>query len=423
MVYRFLMYLSCFAPLTGIWLMERGEFGRSIDEFGYPNGATLAFIFYLLVCFGVIVLVTRGTFFSNRVEGESLGARGVNDVDFSPLGTRSLFLMLLFLLFTVFFMGGHTVLSGSIGKGEFRSNLGGQGAIGYLILKYYAPAVFAFACIKFSRSQKLVKDRLLLAAIAGCLVLLAMSWGFKSGGILALLPGGVVIFWDAKPAKVLLFAVGSGFFLIFSYWFFDAHANFDLLNALEFLFVRLTILQGDVAWKMWDLYASNAEFPNYFVTLLPAVGDRLFSLLTGITIEQPYEWVMTHFGLLLTNLAGYPIHGILAGHNVTGTPFSEGIIAGGFVGIGVFGMLAGAVIGIVYLVLRHALAHGHDKIAATVACYSIMGVMAWIIGGSIVSLFHVSVIFGVLTNVLLLYFLEHPPMRFNFKVKHGRHYM
>jgi hypothetical protein len=421
MIYRFLIYIATLGPFIGVLIMDNGGYGTSINQLGHENGATSAFLLYLILFFAVVLFVTntKRVFFNFQIKSESHYSIP-EDRNFFPMGILCLAVMCVFTAFTLFSMGGWDVLLGRVGKGHFRVSLGDFGPVGYLILKYYAPGVFAFACLKFLRSDKNRTDKILLALIACMLILLSFGWGFKSGAILALLPALILIFWTSSLLYAIVFGIFSLLLLIFTYWLFDStNIDFEFSRALIFMFERLTVMQGDVPWKIWDLYSSDFAFPDYKNTLLPVLGDRVFSAFTGITIEQPYEWIMAHFGLMLTYLTGYPIAGIIAGHNITGTPFSEGLIAAGFVGMILFSLISGFAVGLVYLVLDHVIRAGSDKVAAAIACYSVMAVIAWVLGGGILSMVHISVIFGVLTTIAFLHMLE-LAVKFKYRFDNGK---
>ena len=141
------------------------------------------------------------------------------------------------------------------------------------------------------------------------------------------------------------------------------------------------------------------------MTLGVAVGDRLFSVITGITRDDAELWVTSHYGSLLTYTVGYPIEGIEAGHSVTGTPFSEALFALGIAGIPVFGLLAGIVTGVVYKRIARAMAEGRPMSAALWSNYFVWFVFAWLNAGDMAQLFHVSAIIGAVAAKLMLSFM------------------
>src|SRR5207247_11097761 len=107
-------------------------------------------------------------------------------------------------------------------------------------------------------------------------------------------------------------------------WVADA-ADSSLGGAVTFLGIRATVLQGDVAWYIWDMYEDKQELPPYFLNLYAAIGDSLFSLFSGIQRSDYPRWVKYNYDPLLTATAGVPLAEILFwAHNVNRQRFMRG---------------------------------------------------------------------------------------------------
>jgi membrane protein implicated in regulation of membrane protease activity len=105
---------------------------------------------------------------------------------------------------------------------------------------------------------------------------------------------------------------------------------------------------------------------------------------------------------MITHLSGYSHETIMAGHNNTATVFSEGLIAGGLVGLFGFAVLAGLIIQALYRFIDNRL-RANDFIAASIgASYMIMGLMAWLIGGGITAIVHLSIFVAFVWTFILL---------------------
>lgn len=398
---RLMLFFVLFTPLLGIIQVENGAYAANVAEWGHANGASYAFIAYSLCAIAGAWIWTRGEFFRRPplivFPLSRTKARIANRCIAIALVVNGLFCALTLLLF-----GGLSVLLGEVGKGDFRSSLGGLGAFAYLTLKWLAPSTFALACAQYVFAGRPTASRKLLVALGLLTFLIGMSWGFKSSGLLVLLPGFVILLWRATLRSVVVYTASSMFVLLAAFMFFDTVEGSAYESALQFLVARLTVFQGDVSWYLWGQWIDGASFPGYAVTLSVAIGDQLFTLLSGISRDDGERWILVHYGSLLTYVVGYPIEGIQAGHSVTGTPFSEGLIAMGAPGILVFGVLAGVVSGFLYGRIASAMRRQRAIPLALWSNYSVWCAFAWLNGGEIVQLFHISVIVGAMAAWTLL---------------------
>lgn len=391
---RLMVLFVIVTPLAGIVQLENGAFGANVNVFGYPNGATLAFLVYSAFLLAGAWWSSGGRMF--RGADHALPGAVVSPVAAARLLQATLAVSILLALSMVFALGGAEVLTGDVGKGEFRSTLGGLGALAYLIVKWIAPATFALACATYVTAGRPRRLRPLLLAGLLTTFVTGLAWGFKSSGLLVVLPGFVVLLWQASMRRAILYAGLAVAVIALSFVWFDTIDDTAYSSALEFLVARLTVFQGDVCWYIWDRWRSGEPLPDYARTLLVAMGDQLFSLITGITRADSERWVLSHFGSLLTYTVGYPIEGIEAGHSVTGTPFSEGLIAAGWVGIPLFGFGAGLISGFVFRRIDRALKRSRILSAALWSNYSVWCLFAWLNGGEIVQMFHISTLVGAL---------------------------
>jgi hypothetical protein len=398
MPFRYIVIFCFMAPLVGIMQMEAGTYGGSVLQKGHENNATLAFGVGILAFALAIVLLRE----LRPLRFSWLAPRPApipNDRIWI-LATASLVAMA---LFTLFVSGGISVLLRTIGRGDFRSGLGDSGAISYLILKYYSPAIMAYLALIYSRRPWY--DAVIPLAVPAIVVaVIALSFGFKSGVVLAFLPAVVVYFWRVPDWLVIPLAAAAFGGIYLGYSFFDGLSNPAVI--LDRLFYRLTVLQGDVAWKIWDLHASGEYLPNYLASVPAIFGDRVFTLATGIDRSMELDWVTTHFGLLTTYLSGYPIYVIMAGHNNTATIFSEGVLIGGLSGVIAISALAGVLTAALYSFIQVCL-HRHRYVEASLASsYFVFALMAWLLGGGITAILHISILVGLVTGYVLLKIIE-----------------
>jgi hypothetical protein len=399
---RLMLWFVLITPFAGIVQVENGSYGPSVNRWGHSNGAWLAFLVYAAFLLLAAHVASGGWIFRRLVAADpprltvtSLELRRFMVVALTINATLVALMLVAF--------GGLSVLSGDVGKGEFRASLGGLGAVAYLTLKWLAPSTFAMGCALHVFSGRPRRSRWMVFLLGFLTFVIGVAWGFKTSGILALVPGITVLFWHSHVRKLFWLGCFSLVAIVLAALAFDFAPGSGLEAVFTFLWARLTVWQGDVAWHIWDMWRDGEAFPNYWVTPLVAVGDQLYSALTGLTRDSGEQWVMTHFGAMLTYLAGNPIdHIIYDGHNVTGTPFSEGVIALGAAGIPVFGTLAGLVCGFVFRKINGAIQTGRPLASALWSNYFCWCVFAWLNGGDIVQLFHISVIVGAIAAWLML---------------------
>lgn len=398
MPFRYVVAFCFVAPLIGIMQMEAGGYGGSVLQAGHANGATVAFGIGF-VAFLVTVAITNELRIFSFVGLKQLPVLRPSSRTWI-IATVSLVAMA---LFTLFASGGINVMLRSVGRGDFRAGLGNTGAISYLILKYYSPAVLAYLALLYSRRPWY--DALIPLGLPAIVVaIIALSFGFKSGVVLAFLPAAVIYFWRTSSWWVIPLAALALALIYGGYRFFEGLSDPSVI--LDRLFYRVTVLQGDVAWKIWDLHARGESLPSYFASVPGIFGDRLFTLASGIDRSDSLAWVVTHFGLLTTYLSGYPVHDIMAGHNNTATIFSEGVLMGGLSGVLAISMLAGLLTTALYRFIEACLLKHRYAEAALAASYFVFGLMAWLLGGGITAILHMSILVGLASGYVLLKFIE-----------------
>ncbi len=365
--------------------MENGAFGGSIGREGSPNGATWAFLIYVGVALLTMRLASRSDIFRKfgRIESRTL-------INPNRVNVRAFLLMFLMLMFVLFGIGGIDNYRATTNSGEFRASLGPIGGlIGGIVLKYVAPSLFAFALMTNIVWDKRRVRSFVVLSLGVMMALIGGAFGFKSSFVSAILPAAILYYW--RSSKLVLIPLGmiATCVILFGYLYFTTIT--DLGIAFSKMVDRLFILQGDVAWLIWDMYQKGDPLPSYSNTLLPIAGDRIASLLTGITRDNQYQWVMGHFSLMITHLSGYSVETILGGHNNTATVFSEGILAAGLFGVVTFALLAGVIVSLNYYFIQNKLTANDFASAAIGASYFVNGVMAWLIAGGVQVVIHISI--------------------------------
>jgi hypothetical protein len=412
MIYILVILFSIFAPLAGAIGMENGSYSLTASEYGYRVGAIEAYCMYSVVIgLTIYVLKYREDLFGYKADFRPPSFFVAGEATRPQARLELLLLLVLGAVFAyhnVVLAGGWRVIRGLTERGEFRTELGAYGASAYLIIKCYAPVILAYACIVSFRSGDAVLY--LLAFLIFILsALCSISFGYKASIVLLITPALTILFWKPRLLTLILFPSLGLALIIGGYFVFGidkvgsaAAPELSKNGLIEQLTYRIFVLQGELPWKIWGAYVQGHDMPSYFETVKSLFGGRVGRLLLGTAPQTPEQIVASNFGMVTTHFAGYPIEGVLTGHNSTATAFSEGVIAGGITGVVAFSVFAGAVIYVVYQAIDVSLKKRNYVLASVFAVYSIFGVMSWLIGGGISTLLHISVIFGFLTSIGML---------------------
>jgi hypothetical protein len=394
-MYKYLVAFVLITPWIGLFLLEDGEYGATIGMYGQPNGATLAYGCYA-VTVALVAWMARGRP-SRAGSPLQIDTRKI-DLRLQVFGTNLLLVNAGFLVLFLFGFGAIQVWAGAVGKGQFRTELGSFGAFPNLMTKFILPALMAYATALFRRSSKSTRLRWLLGANFALLFVIGASWGFKSTAMVVLLPALLLIYWRITIFQLVRLVLIFVLTIIAFFYQYDADVE-TYAEVHTFLLTRITVIQGDVSWLVWDKYINNEEFPAYVPTLIAVVGDNVLTLF-GLSRSDFYKWMLFHYDLMITYIAGVPLDQIADGHSITATPFSEGLVAGGAGGVAFFALLGGLLVGRMYAFIERALRRGHEERAAVGASYFCFYIFAWLNGGAVVQLFHISVWIALLATVL-----------------------
>lgn len=303
--------------------------------------------------------------------------------------------------FVLFVAGGVETIQGLHGSGDFRVSLNAlTGVPSYLILKCYAPATFAYVALTSADRGRLWSQSTVVAA--ALLILIALSFGYKTGIILAMLPAVTLLCWNASRRTLFRLGVAAFCMIVAAY---ILMAGDDLNTALDAIYSRVFLSHGGVPWKVWEAYVTGGDLPGYIQTLPSIFSDRLYVALTGVTASDQYAWVQAHFNLMMTSFSapGYTPEYIMGhGHNNASNAFSEGIVAGGAIGAFAVAVFAGLIIDALYRLIDNSLKIKNYPVACLGACYLIYALMPWLIGGGVSALVHSSVVVGMLSWWLVL---------------------
>jgi hypothetical protein len=386
-------------PLLGVMAMESGEVSPFVDEPGAANGASLAYAVHLLAFFTAFYLVLRARKARPIANAPLRPTASPQAVDRFGAFCLAIFSLLTFLM--VFAYGGIGVLTLEVDKGEFRTSLGRFGALMTLSTKWFMPAMFAAYVRSAADVGWSPLRKLMLVLTALCLAIVGASWGFKTTVVLMLLPAVILVSWRLNTRVLawlgLFFVVNVVAFSLF----FDQHE--DLAAAFEALALRLTALQGDLAWYTWEKVSNGAPTPDYLKTYLPVLGDGMLRQLTGADPSRNFgDWASYYFGNAMTIYGGYPIEGVQAGTTNQPTMFAEALVVGGKYLFFAVSAVFGGVAGLVASSLRRAIALRRHASAATLATFFSFTILSWTLGNGFSSLFYLINLVGAAVTYLML---------------------
>lgn len=400
-MFKLILGFVLISPLIGIMMMEAGFFGMDVGMEGHPNGATEAFLLYIFV-----LLITAFLFRKvNLVKMRKLSL----PTNLTSILIFSAIVNTFFLLLMLFAFGGIFVLLGSVNKGEFRTSFGFFGFLPYLIIRYFSPVLLAYVSILYMKAKdKSLKPLFILNFFLTGMI--GMTFGFKSTSVTMIIPALIILLWDTKLITLLKVGVVAMFFFVFTSVLFDRTevgiSNFDLKdvtngNALAFIIYRLTVLQGNTAWLVWDKSINGDELPSYWPTLFAAFGDKALSIF-GVDLSDLNTFAKYHFDILLTSLVSNSYDSRLNGHNITGTAFSDGVFIGGIKGVVFIAVIAGVMVGQAYNLIKSGIKQNNALIGSLTSVYFGSFIFQWLNGGGITVLFHISTLFGLGASVILL---------------------
>lgn len=397
-MFNIVLFVFMTLPLLGVIAMETGEVSPFLDIPGRPNGAAIAYLVHLAFFFLAYRWgVAKGAVASAKQV--TFPANAQNRLDLYSVACIAIFAVLAGLM--LFAFRGIDVLFLRMDKADFRISLGPLGGIMVLATKWIMPAMFAGLV---ASCRQLGWRGLRLPAVALCVIFLfavAASWGFKTTFLVMLLPAVLLVTSSFRISALLMISGFAAINVILFSLFFDQHISLE--KAYDALWLRLTVLQGDLAWYTWDSALGGFRLPDYWKTFLPIFGDGVLRSLTGADPATDYaEWASYYFGPSMTLFGGYPVEGLMSGASNQATLFGEVLVIGGMIFFPAFSFLAGLVVAYVRSILDRSSAVGHNALSAVVATFYSFTVLSWLIGGGFASMFYLINLVGALATYLFL---------------------
>lgn len=394
-------------PLIGLYSIEQnGYFG------GYPNNSIWPYTLYLLCFYLSYKFIFKKTLKKQRIIKSN--ARSFRHVVLSSSFKRkTLLVLVVLLLISLFAFNGLNVITGKVHKGEFRVQLGYLGFLMAIPTKFIFPAVFTRFCFLYYHNKTKIYNKYrfdgifyLMCIIA---VLFGLTFGDKSMAVTNLLCGMIALFWErTKVSHLIIFSLtGFGLFIFTAYLFDSFLSNSSLSQVIDYLSFRAFALSAESSWKVWDLHLNNKLDFNYFYTLFGILGSGGIYLLFGVGKFES-EAYMFNFGKAVTALL-YPnsIPLINSGvWNITPSAYVEGILIGGVIGVAAIGLIAGSIYGYIKRIIVNSVDNGDYAKASVFIVYFIYAFSTWIITGGITTLIHPITLFGSIIAFRFIRYIE-----------------
>lgn len=424
-MFRIILIITLITPFLGIIMMEMGAYGIDVGMYGYPNGASVAYFIYIL-CF----FITYNFFGKDKYAFSKFSKKKKinNKVNHKLIHNRfklGIYFLLLFLLIMLFVFGGINVVLGNIGKGEFRGSFGFFGAIPFYITKLFAPAITTFLSGQYVTYKDKVKGILspFLLSVFLCF-LIGATWGYKSTAVMLMLPVTIVIWKNISLKKFIIVSIlGLSIFTAFAVFYdsreftvddvkttitdFSIEKTFDLrnLNAFSAVLYRLTVVQGNSVWRIWDLYELQVPMPNYWKTFSSVFGDKVLAI-GGITRAETQDFIETHYSAATTDLIRKSAGNEKFDYNVTVTAFTDGVLIGGMPGVIFIGLLAGYFTRLIRRKILFYLFTQNFIALSLISVFFTSYFRSWLNSGGVTSLIHISLFVGIGITYFFLIFFE-----------------
>lgn len=407
---NYLLLYPFIMPLIGIFLVEHGAYSYSSGEIGYINGSFWVFLIHSIIFFIFFFIFKKikiGYFNDNYLYSQRLKQILNNK------WINYFIIVLIFFLILLLFFGGYKTIIGEVQKGEFRSKtigIAGLGFLAFLITKFWLPSIGAYISYLHIYSQKKLNDKLKLGVILFFISFSGFLWGFKTSAISVILPSLIVLYWKMPLKKFIKIS------LIFFIIIYLAALKFDKdqiesynINPIMFIFYRITIIEGDAFWKIWDRYI-NSEFDvlclEYFRYLLISLGNKFLHIL-GINLNDPYSILSYKLSSYFTYLVNNDILSSTSGeHNITVTIASEGLVFLGFPLFFVFTIFAAMITAINYKIIKNSYYYRKPITLSVSSSFFVFCTWSWLKGGDITSVFHISNFIGIISSIMILKILN-----------------
>lgn len=320
---------------------------------------------------------------------------------------KKCFLVLTFCFVTMLFFGVGDIVLGRVGRGDFRSTLGGFGFFYNFVTMFLPAGIIALASAIYLTSSRcsIIMRRLICIYI--CAIFLGIMTGFKYTALLISSAGLIQLSGVINFTRLFIIATLFSGGMLFSATYF---MNLNPEDAAYYLFARATSVASEGTVGIWNYFPAGGE--DAWMALLYGFGNRLSSLLIGYDVQS-----VDFLKVNITRLIGYltypkPEEALSGAFNLTVTNFGEGVYYFGRDLFFIFSIISGAIVGLVIRFYRRSLTNGTILLNTMAVIYISIVLLPWLMGGAIGNLYGIPTI----VYMSLLYFF----LRFTLAIQTGQ---
>ena len=309
--------------------------------------------------------------------------------------------------FLIFIFGGYKIIFHLADRGQVRAGLGILGPIYTLLLSYLPIALIIYASVIYMHAtkkiQKLIRKKLIIIYMFA--IVLGVISGYKSVSVVLMVPGFVVLYFDNfKVFRMIIFLS----MIVFVLTLFTALVrDVDIASAYAFLIYRATTMTAYGTIGVWNEFPHGVSVYDGFVNFLGIFGEKIASLLLGISTHEP-EFLKTNLSRLITYKVYPDTSRALANSvNVTVTNFGHALYLFGKTFYPFYALIMGIIIGLTIRAYKKYIIKGYPLKASLVGLYFFAVIIPSLNSGGIFMLFSLPVLiyfFG--TYIVLRYFVK-----------------
>lgn len=314
-------------------------------------------------------------------------------------------IILLFLLFLIFVMGGYKIIFGDLNRGEVRSGLGGLGPLFTLALSYLPIAIIVYVStvykhIALETKQKLKKKLIIIFGIA---ILMGVVSGYKSVAVTLMIPGITVLYFDKLTFGRLMKI--SAFVVILLILFTTLVRHIGISEASGFFIYRITTMTAYGTIGVWNHFPDAASFSDILINYIGIFGAKISSMLLGIPQDDP-EFLKTNLSRLITYMV-YPAtrEALDNSVNVTVTNFGHALYLFGRNFYFIYAIIMGTVIGLLLRQFKKYVLEGYPFSASLIGLYIFAVVIPSINSGGVFQLISIPVLIYLLFTYFIVKYL------------------
>lgn len=372
--------------MIGLVLMEDGAAGPNIYQSGYPNGASVAYLYHLGVFYLAYTLTVRvgRSRYVPTLDKRRYRPPMYTPDEFKRLAAAAFATGLAILLVLLFVCGAIDVVRGLLEKGQLRNEVK-FAMFAYLARDFLTPMLAAVVAFGYKRTQAGATEHFLMAAVFVLAAVSGAVWGYRASSIMAILPALLILLPRLGAVRTIASLATAMLILTLGSMAFE---RLPLDQAIIAVLNRATVGTADSPWKLWEIASLSPEsLPPYWPTLLAALGGRLGSFVAAAAGDPVLMVNLSDYSVLVTFVVKNFAPLVDTSSNVTTTVFGEGLLALGSERYLLFSLFAGMVTAVIRVLWLRGTAENRPVLTVLSSVYFITSILAWLNSGGIIVLF------------------------------------